>query len=178
MVGGETVLEVLGLLAVHSQIGEGQAMSDSDVVQLNQLAYRYAAAIDSCDEALLVSVFTRDGRLRSYHPGEAEPFADLAGPDQLIVVPAAMRGAHRYTMHQMTNHLVEPEGDHATGSVLCTARHLSPDGSHALNVMIRYIDRYAREDGEWKIADRQIRFLWSERHDTTDSGFGRSEGER
>lgn len=150
-------------------------MPESDVVQLNQLAYRYAAAVDACDVALLQGVFTADGRLRSYHPGVDEPFADLTGPDQLAAIPNAMRGAHRHTMHQMTNHLVEIDDDAATGSVLCTARHLSLDGSHAINVMIRYVDRYARIGGAWKIADRQIRFLWSERHETADSGFGRGE---
>jgi hypothetical protein len=41
-------------------------------------------------------------------------------------------------------------------------------------VIIRYVDRYARIGGEWRIADRQIRFLWSERHDATDSGMGRN----
>jgi hypothetical protein len=148
---------------------------EADVVALNQLAYRYAAAIDSCDTALLKGVFSRDGRLRSYHPGAEEPFADLVGAEQMAAVPAAMRGAHRHTMHQMTNHLVELDGDSASGTVLCTARHLSNDGSEAINVMIRYVDRYVREPGGWKIADRQIRFLWSERHPTSDSGFGRGE---
>ena len=150
-------------------------MDAADIVELNQLAYRYAAAIDACDIGLLQGVFTRDGRLRSYHPGADEPFADLAGHDQLAAVPNAMRGAHAATMHQMSNHLVDIDGDAATGSILCTARHLSLDGSHAVNVMIRYDDRYAREDGAWKIADRQIRFLWSERHDTAGSGFGQAQ---
>jgi hypothetical protein len=147
-------------------------LSASDITELNQLAFRYAAAIDGCGVAQLQKVFTRDGRLRSYHPGAEAPFADLVGHDQLAAVPEAMRGAHAATMHQMTNHLVDVEGDAATGSLLCTARHLSPDGSHAVNVMIRYVDRYAREEGAWKIADRHIRFLWSERHATADSGFG------
>ena len=49
--------------------------------------------------------------------------------------------------------------------MLCTARHLSvdPDDDTAVVVMIRYVDRYERRDGRWCIADRQIRFLWSER---------------
>jgi len=152
-------------------------MDADDITQINQLAYRYAAAIDACDVAMLQTVFTPSGRLRSYHPGAEEPFADLVGSDQLAAVPNAMRGAHRHTMHQMTNHLVDVAGDQATGSLLCTARHLDTDGGAALNVMIRYVDRYEREGGVWKIADRQIFFLWSERHDTADSGFGKAAGE-
>ncbi len=146
-------------------------MHERDVVELNQLAYRYAAAVDACDVALFQSVFTPDARLRSYHPDADAPFADLAGHEQLATIPNTMRGMYRKTTHMMTNPLVEIDGDAATGTVLCTARHL--EGETAINVVIRYVDRYARTGGEWRIADRQIRFLWSERHDVTDSGMGR-----
>jgi ketosteroid isomerase-like protein len=146
-------------------------MGENDVTELNQLAYRYAAAVDACDVAAFQAVFAPDARLRSYHPGAAEPFADLAGHAQLAAIPDAMRGLYRHTAHMMTNHLVEIDGDHATGTVLCTARHLEADAT-ALSVIIRYVDRYARLDGRWTIADREIRFLWSERHAVTDSGFG------
>lgn len=147
-------------------------MHELDVVELNQLAYRYAAGVDACDVALFLSVFTDDGRLRSYHPGAEEPFADLTGHGQLAAVPNTMRGLYGATTHMMTNHLVDVEGDEASGQVLCTARHL--EGATSINVIIRYVDRYARLGGAWKIADRQIRFLWSERHEVTDSGMGRS----
>ncbi len=147
-------------------------MVNDDVIGLNQLAYRYAKAVDSCDVALFQSVFTPDGRLRSYHPDAEQPFADLTGHAQLAVVPDTMRGMYGATTHMMTNHLVEVSDDSATGEVLCTARHL--EGASSINVIIRYIDRYARHQEEWRIADRQIRFLWSERHEVSDSGMGRS----
>ena len=148
-------------------------MTSADATVLNQLAYRYAAAVDACDVAAFLAVFTPDGRLRSYHPDAAEPFADLAGYDLLATIPDTMRGMYRATAHMMTNHLVEASGDGATGEVLCTARHLELDGASTINVVIRYVDRYARHQGAWRIADRQIRFLWSERHAVTDSGMGR-----
>jgi 3-phenylpropionate/cinnamic acid dioxygenase small subunit len=148
-------------------------MPGSDVIELNQLAYRYAAAVDACDEAAFLAVFTPGARLRSFHPDAAEPFADLAGHAQLATIPNTMRGMYRATTHMMTNHLVDVAGDAASGEVLCTARHLELDGASTINVIIRYIDRYARHEGAWRIADRQIRFLWSERHAVTDSGMGR-----
>jgi hypothetical protein len=146
-------------------------MHARDIVELNQLAYRYAAAVDACDVALFQSVFTPDARLRSYHPDADEPFADLTGHAQLATIPDTMRGMYGKTTHMMTNHLVDVEGDEGRGEVLCTARHL--DGDSSINVIIRYVDRYARYEGAWRIADRQIRFLWSERHTVTDSGMGR-----
>jgi hypothetical protein len=37
--------------------------------------------------------------------------------------------------------------------------------------VIRYVDRYERRSGGWRISDRQIRFLWSERDLMVDSGL-------
>jgi SnoaL-like domain len=151
----------------------------ADIVALNQLAYRYAAAVDACDVARLQSVFHPEGRLRSYHPGDDVPFADLTGRAQLAAVPDAMRGMYRTTAHMMMNHLVEFDASGgATGEVLCIARHLTLDETDpiSVNVIIRYHDRYVRHDHEWLILDRQIRFQWSERHATADSGMGRREG--
>jgi len=147
------------------------ATAGSDVEDLHQLAYRYAAAVDACDVEGFLAVFEEKGRLRSYHPASDEPFADLIGHDQLASVPNTMRGMFRATAHLMTNHLVEVDGDTASGSVMCTARHLHLDQPSALVVVIRYVDRYSRDEGGWRISDRQIRFLWSERHETTESGF-------
>ena len=147
-------------------------MSDHDIIELNQLAYRYAASVDACDVRGFLAVFTPQGRLRSYHPDAEAPFADLTGHEQLAAVPNTMRGMYRATAHMMTNHLVDVDGDAATGTVLCAARHLGKDDPGVLVVVIRYVDRYERQGGVWRIADRQIRFLWSEKHNVVDSGFG------
>ena len=149
-------------------------MHERDIVELNQLAFRYAAAVDACDVGMFLDVFTPGARLHSYHPDADQPFADLTGHEQLAAIPNTMRSMYRATTHMMTNHLVAVDGDNATGELLCTARHLNldPDTS-SINVIIRYIDRYARHQGAWRIADRQIRFLWSELHAVTDSGMGR-----
>jgi 3-phenylpropionate/cinnamic acid dioxygenase small subunit len=147
-------------------------MALEDIVALEQLAFRYADAIDACDLERFLAVFTRDARLHIYHPDAEEPFADLSGHDELRIIPGRMRDMFAQTMHIMNNHLVALDGDRATGTVLCVARHLTLDRENSMNVMIRYVDRYERSDGAWKIADRQIRFLWSEQHAAIDSGFG------
>ena len=156
-------------------------MADSDVLELNRLAYRYAAAVDACDVEAFLDVFEAGARLRSYGSGAEEPFADLVGHDQLAAIPPTMRAMFGATFHQMTNHLVDVDGDMATGSVLCTARHLSrqPDDQTAVVVVIRYADRYIRSSGVWRIADRQIRFLWTERHTVVDDSHvtSRRDGE-
>jgi 3-phenylpropionate/cinnamic acid dioxygenase small subunit len=145
-------------------------VADSDVVELNRLAYRYAAAVDACDVDAFLDVFDSDARLRSYQSGSEEPFADVVGHEQLASIPSTMADMFGATFHQMTNHLVDVEEETATGSVLCTARHLSKDRHDrtAVVVVIRYVDRYTRHSGTWRIADRQIRFLWTERHTVVD----------
>jgi len=146
-------------------------MSTGDILALNQLAYRYAAAVDACDRDAFLDVFTADARLRTWQPEAEEPFVDLTGHDQLAFVPKVMSKLYRRTAHLMTNHLVEIDGDRASGTVLCTARHLhrDPADRNVMVVVIRYVDRYAREADGWRIADREIRFLWSERHDMVDA---------
>lgn len=144
----------------------------NDIVALKQLAYRYADAIDACDADRFVSVFTPDARMHIYHPDAEAPFADYSGHEQLHAIPDRMRNTFAQTMHVMTNHLVEIDGDQATGTVLCTARHLTLDRENSMNVMTRYVDRCTRIGGAWSIADREIHFLWSEQHAAIDNGFG------
>jgi hypothetical protein len=148
-------------------------MPESDIVELNQLAYRYAAAVDARDVDAFLDVFASDGRMRSYHPGADEPFAEAVGHEQLKSAPSTMDAMFGLTVHQMTNHLVDIDGDSASGTVLCTARHLSKDPSNhsAWVVIIRYVDQYERRDGRWRITDREIRFLWNERHEIGESAI-------
>ena len=70
-------------------------MPERDITALNQLAFRYAAAVDGCDVSLFQSVFTPGARLHSYHPEADQPFADLTGHVQLAAIPNTMRGMYR-----------------------------------------------------------------------------------
>jgi len=146
-------------------------MAEDDIAELNRLAFLYAAAVDARDEDAFRAVFTPNAVLHVYHLGEAEPFSVKRGHGQLGEVQEAMRRFYLATCHQMTNHLVDVDGDRATGTVLCTARHLLPGASEALNIVIRYEDRYERHGRAWLIADRAIRFLWSERTTVCASGL-------
>ena len=146
-------------------------MDPGDITELNQLAYRYAYAVDTCDTGHFKDVFASDGRLCSYNPGEEEPFSDLRGSEEMAVIPATMQDMFKATAHMMTNHMVFVTGDTASGNLLCTARHLLTDGGSVLNVHIRYEDEYVRVDGQWKILHRHIRFLWTERSESSDNRF-------
>jgi len=66
-------------------------MTDSDLLELNQPAYRYAAAADAFDVGAFLTVFHPDARLRTYHPDADEPFSDLSGHEQLAMLSPTMR---------------------------------------------------------------------------------------
>jgi ketosteroid isomerase-like protein len=140
----------------------------SDLAELNQLAYRYAAAVDACDVQAFLSVFSPEARLITFAPGADEPFGVSSGHEELAHVPEAMRQRFTRTAHLMTNHLISLDGDRANGTLLCTARHFFANaaGGTDLVVVIRYVDRYERRDDAWLIVEREIRFLWSEKHST------------
>ena len=140
----------------------------ADHVELNQLAYRYAAALDSCDVEAFLSVFLQEARLTTFPPGSDQPLGVSTGHAELANVPTIMRERFTRTAHFLTNHLIHLDGDRATGSLLCMARHYfanRPVGTDLLAV-IRYLDRYERRENCWFIADREIRFHWSETHTT------------
>jgi hypothetical protein len=140
----------------------------ADLAELNQLAYRYAAAVDSCNAEAFLSVFAPEARVQTFGPGAEVPFGVAIGHEGLAGIPEAMRQRFIRTAHLMTNHLIDLDGHSATGSVLCTARHLlrNSGGGTDLVVVIRYVDRYERRGDAWVIVDREIRFLWSETHPT------------
>src|SRR4051794_2325684 len=140
----------------------------ADRSELHELAYRYAAAVDARDQEAFLDVFHEDARLSTYGPGATEPFAVQTGHAELATIPEMMRERFAATMHSMTNHLVALDGDTASGTVYCTARHLFENamGGMDLVVVIWYEDLYRRDHGTWRIVDRQIHFLWTETHAT------------
>jgi hypothetical protein len=140
----------------------------ADRSELAELAFRYASAVDARDREAFLAVFHPEGRLSTFAPGAEEPFAVQAGHEELAWIPVAMSERFDATMHVMTNHLVEIAGDEANGSVYCSARHLivNPMGGMDLMVLIRYEDLYRRNEGRWRILDREIHFLWTETYST------------
>jgi ketosteroid isomerase-like protein len=140
----------------------------ADLAELNQLAYRYAAAVDACDVAAFLDVFHPEAKLTVFPPGEGMPSSVVTGHEQLATIPDSMREMFTRTAHLMTNHLIDLDGDRANGSLLCTARHLHADSGVDVVIVIRYLDQYERRQQQWRILDREIRFLWGESHATLD----------
>lgn len=133
--------------------------------QLRDLAHRYALAVDSRDAAMLAGLFTADGIMR----GKGQAGARYAGAQGFARMIAEVEASFGATMHNVFNQTYEQAADGTvTGHVTGVASHVLPGGEDAqdltlLDFAMRYHDRYAREGGGWKFADRQLEVVWVER---------------
>lgn len=137
---------------------------------LRALVDAYATACDSRDGAAFAALFAPGARLAIHQPFEDDPLVTLEGPESMAGAIAPL-SQYRATLHLMANHSTEITGDSATGETYCLAHHLRPaPGGRVedLVMMIRYADRYARVDGAWKFAEREVRILWTEVHSASD----------
>jgi SnoaL-like domain len=67
------------------------------------------------------------------------------------------------TNHSICNEYVEVRGDVAFGEAYLVAYHRSgPEGRMVdMTLGARYVDRYERREGQWKIARRAVVYDWS-----------------
>jgi hypothetical protein len=134
----------------------------ADKIEIADIVYKYCRAIDRMDRELLESVFHDDS---IHHHGEYEgPSSDFC--NFAFDILAEME----FTQHHIGNILIEVDGDTAWSESYWTAYHRIAKGKesdmgflaeHDVNIDEdvfvggRYIDKFERRDGEWKIAKRQ-----------------------
>lgn len=128
----------------------------ADQLAIRDVISRYAWALDTGDVEAFVACFCSDGAL---------VWDTFETPDRWQGQAALHHFASFFRdlpssagrQHHVTNTLVTPsaEGAHAKSYVAVALRQ--GDGPHLLNVMGYYEDRFRRERGEWRIAERIIR---------------------
>jgi hypothetical protein len=142
---------------------------------ITEVVYRYARAIDRCDEALLRACFHPDS---THEHGEfAGSSADFCGwaLDLLSRLTA--------TQHHIGNVLIEVEGDGARSESYWIAYHRIPAQAGGGGLVAgrgeetdlfiggRYLDRFERRGGVWKIARRVGVHDWQRYEPASDGGF-------
>ena len=134
---------------------------------------RYCRGVDRCDEALIRS---------AYHPDATDEHGEFSGSGHEFAayVVKTLTLVFEATTHVLGNVTIALEGDEASVESYVTATHRRTAKSGATELAIvgaRYLDRFARRDGEWKIARRVTIVDWSkvERHEHTfpDSAYRR-----
>jgi ketosteroid isomerase-like protein len=126
--------------------------ADSDRLAIARIVHSYAVAVDGDDPDRLARLFAEDGVLST-------ATRILRGRAEIGSLIPEIRRLFFRTMHQVTTHASEPDGDGATGTTYCTAFHLlnrSGDTADCLEIAVRYQDRFVRAVDGWRLAERQL----------------------
>jgi hypothetical protein len=134
---------------------------------IRELVLDYCAAIDRDDIMLLE---------RIYHPDALDEHGYNRSNTAREFLEIARGGAPgmRVLQHNVTNHRVEVAGDEAEGEVYINAYHLidGGDGTSVLLVGARFLDRYSRREGDWRIAHRRVVIDWAHQFPVGDATGG------
>jgi hypothetical protein len=128
--------------------------------EIGRAMARYCRGIDRRDRALLESVYHADA-IDDHGPSGVKTgaqFCALVDPDN----PHGFPVEWTMTQHLIGNHLAEVDGDLATSETYFQARHrFDHEGqAHDLVIAGRYLDRWERREGPFKIAERRVVYDW------------------
>jgi hypothetical protein len=148
-------------MAVHTEISPAGA---ADRLAIRDLFDAYAHCADRRDAEGQKALFTEDTRFAVYLDGEgSEASYVLTGREALTPVFADL---NRYdaTTHFNGQCTIELDGDRASGESYTIAHHLfTKDGVRQIMIAsLRYLDTFAKFDGRWYFAQRNLILDWSE----------------
>ncbi len=133
-----------------------QALLDKQAIY--EVVARYARGIDRFDWDLVRSCF---------HEGAMDEHGVFTGPIEAFI-PWVREELGKMTLsqHLITNPLIDLDGDRAQSETYVTAYHrLPPKGEGEPDrdfvVGARWIDRFERREGTWRIGHRRVVWEWS-----------------
>lgn len=154
----------MNLEQMQIQLESLQAKQD-----LHELVARYCTGVDRRDRALLETL---------WWPEATMDFGLFAGPAvQFCELICADNPAVEISFHFTSNELFEIDGDQAIGRhYVIGASSLLVDGEATQQqVGGRYLDTYARRDGQWKFTKRLFVLDWNANQPSSaiwDKGIG------
>ena len=122
--------------------------------EITDVLHRYCRAVDRRDPELLRSV---------YHSDATDDHGVYAGPVDGLV--AFMLGDGLEMIHHaISNIVIERDGDVARVECYLDAVHRRVDDTGSWDEMLkaRYLDRFERRGGEWRVAARTVIYDWIE----------------
>ena len=150
-------IAALALVSVTAVVpsAAGPAMTALDYVEIQQLVARTSFALDTAADKgrVFAGLFTADGRFTSKTGQQSE----VKGREQLAAF-AMGDLAHRgpaYVRDYVTNHIIQPAPDGATGRVYLVWIEVEENGHPgAIQSGGRYEDVYYRTPAGWRIKSR------------------------
>lgn len=141
----------------HDQVAAKQAITE--------VLYRYCRGLDRMDRDLALSV---------WHPGGGANYGDIfegTGVGFIDWVWQVHAGFERHS-HQITNVLIEVDGDSAVSEAYVTVvLRMRGEGDQFTDVESRgrYVDRWSNRDGRWAIDDRRYVNDFTTSHDVPEA---------
>lgn len=122
---------------------------------IRRVLLRYCRGIDRRDLELVRSC---------YWPEATDVHGPFSGTrDEFVAWVERLLRRHTMTMHHAGNMLVDVRSEEAEAETYCVAYHSGdPAGDLRWNYVagVRYVDRFEKRSGEWRIADRMTAIEW------------------
>lgn len=129
--------------------------SESAHAAISAVLARYCRGIDRLDlEAVRAC----------YWPGATDSHGGFHGTrDEFVAWVGTLLARFESTMHFLGNVLIEVNGNAAVPEAYALAFHRSAEAKPSLNLIVgvRYVDRFEKRRGAWKIAKRVCVTEWS-----------------
>lgn len=126
-----------------------------DEREIRKVVLRYCRGIDRMDRELVRSC---------YHPDASDEHGSFrGGVDEFLAWVWPLLERYSQTMHFVGNLLIEISGELAAAETVGIAFHRAEDPRPHLNLItgFRFLDRFERRGGEWRIAARVAVTEWS-----------------
>jgi ketosteroid isomerase-like protein len=122
---------------------------------IRDLVYRYCNAVDRCDMALIRKLY-HDDALDEHGVNPTQSAREF-----IAAIPGLQKSIH-IIQHHVTNLIIKVDGEDAEGEAYVIAYHSFDHGSGPTLLITggRYLDRYQRREGIWKIAHRRCVTDW------------------
>jgi hypothetical protein len=146
----------------HTAISPAEA---ADRLAIRELVEAYAYCADRRDAVGQMALFTPDTHFVVYMDAkDPTPSQELHSREALAPVFGDLN-KYQATMHFVGQSTISSLAkSHATGQAYCLAHHLTVDGDQRLLMIatLRYHDTFAKVDGAWLFAERQLYVDWLE----------------
>lgn len=129
----------------------------ADREAIRDCLYRYCRGIDRCDADLLRSTFWPDA-LDNHAVPNKPPLNAYYWIGKVVPLLDAMER----TMHHIANVIIRIDGEQANVESYFWAVHQETRDGELQDVHAagRYLDKFERRDGEWRVAHRQVLIDW------------------